>query len=64
MKIYANGMHYAALNAAVRQSEENIEIFGCVGQRYLGSARGWKTRRSSFTARRETPSERTSTARS
>ena len=37
MKIYANGMHYAALNAAVRQSEENIEIFGCVGQRYLGA---------------------------
>ena len=62
MKIYANGMHYAALNAAVRQSEENIEIFGCVGQRYLGA--GLKTRRSSFTARRGTPSERTSTARS
>ena len=37
MKIDANGMHYAALNAAVRQSEENIEIFGCVGQRYLGA---------------------------
>ena len=37
MKIYADGMHYAALNAAVRQSEENIEIFACVGQRYLGA---------------------------
>ena len=37
MKIYADGMHYAALNAAVRQSDENIEIFGCVGQRYLGA---------------------------
>ena len=37
MKIYADGMHYAALNAAVRQGDENIEIFGCVGQRYLGA---------------------------
>ena len=38
MKIRANGMHYAALNAAVRDSEEtNVEIFGCGGQRYLGA---------------------------
>lgn len=38
MKIYANGMHYAALNAAVRASQENnIEIMNCVGQRYIGA---------------------------
>ncbi len=37
MKIDANGMHYAALNAAVRQCGEDVEIFGCVGQRYLGA---------------------------
>ena len=37
MVIDANGMHYAALNAAVRQCGEEAEIFGCVGQRYLGA---------------------------
>ena len=37
MKINAEELHYTALNAAVRQSGEDIEIFGCVGQRYLGA---------------------------
>ncbi len=38
MKILANGMHYSALNAAVRMSEENdIEIMNCIGQRYIGA---------------------------
>ena len=38
MKIFAGGMHYSALNAAVRASQENnIEIMNCVGQRYLGA---------------------------
>ena len=38
MVIDANEMHYTALNAAVRQCGEDAEIFGCVGQRYLGAA--------------------------
>lgn len=38
MKIFAGGMHYSALNAAVRASQENnIEIMNCVGQRYIGA---------------------------
>ena len=37
MVIDANEMHYTALNAAVRQCGEDAEIFGCVGQRYLGA---------------------------
>ena len=38
MKIFAGGMHYSALNAAVRASRENnIEIMNCVGQRYIGA---------------------------
>ena len=37
MKINAEELHYTALNAAVRQSGEDMEIFGCVGQRYLGA---------------------------
>lgn len=38
MKIFAGGMHYSALNAAVRASQENnIEIMNCVGLRYIGA---------------------------
>ena len=38
MKIFAGGMHYSALNAAVRASQENnIEVMNCVGQRYIGA---------------------------
>lgn len=38
MKIFAGDMHYSALNAAVRASQENnIEIMNCVGQRYIGA---------------------------
>ena len=38
MKLFAGGMHYSALNAAVRASQENnIEIMNCVGQRYIGA---------------------------
>lgn len=37
MKINAEELHYTALNASVRHSGEDIEIFGCVGQRYLGA---------------------------
>ena len=38
MKIFANGMHYSALNAAVRSAQgNNIEVMNCVGQRYIGA---------------------------
>ncbi len=37
MKILANGMHYSALNAAVRMAEDDVEIVNCIGQRYIGA---------------------------
>ena len=38
MIIDANGMHYAALNAAVRACpEREVRIEHCVGQRYIGT---------------------------
>ena len=38
MKINAEGMHFSALDKAVRESaDKNIEIQNCIGQRYLAA---------------------------
>lgn len=38
MLVYADDMHYTALNKTVRESaEKDIEIFDCIGQRYIGA---------------------------
>ncbi len=38
MVIHAAGMHYKALNDAVRRCGGDVVIEGCIGQRYLGTA--------------------------
>ena len=38
MRIEAKELQYSALNDAVRSSKDrSVEIFGCIGQRYLGA---------------------------
>ena len=37
MLLDARNMDYAALNEAIRQADEEIEIVGCLGQRFIGT---------------------------
>ena len=43
MLLDARNMDYTALNEAMRQSDEEIEIVGCLGRRFIGTGSRSKT---------------------
>lgn len=42
MKIDASNMHFQILNEMVRQSDKDVTIENCIGQRYIGSGQSGK----------------------
>ncbi len=42
MKIDATNMHFQTLNEKVRQSDKDVTIDNCIGQRYIGSGQSGK----------------------
>lgn len=42
MKIDASNMHFQILNEMVRQSDKDVTIDNCIGQRYIGSGQSGK----------------------